>query len=418
MQEFKEIVNALFATRNGEFNNKFEALKIQNFKELCKKKKLIFLGLGYYGKKMEKYLKLKYNVEVYGYYDWLEEVKNAKGPFAKYNDLTYGIIDEKKYYKKPKDSYNLISFDEFYKNPDDFVIFINAPGSSFNERILNDYGFRHYYELRSLAKDIINTNFINKTSRNYLEYDFDELNHQYSQAQIAKIITLYDNLKDEKSKEVFKARLKFKLTEDFHYILEVNNDENLQYLDPEVINFKDDEVFVDCGGYIGDTIEAFYKRVNGNFEHIYSFEPEINNFEKLRENIKKLKNNKNISPINAGVSHENKVFYIKGHGENSRITSEITDRKIKISNIATSVEKIPTFIKMDIEGFEINALLGAKDIIQKHKPKLAICIYHKFSDLWEIPLLLKLWVPEYELIMRHYSPTWEETVIYAIPKTI
>ncbi len=81
-----------------------------------------------------------------------------------------------------------------------------------------------------------------------------------------------------------------------------------------------------------------------------------------------------------------------------------------------SIKHIPTFIKMDIESFEIQALLGASNSIMKHKPKLAIAVYHKFDDLWNIPLLLKQWVPEYKLIMRHYDSTQEETIIYAIPK--
>jgi hypothetical protein len=54
--------------------------------------------------------------------------------------------------------------------------------------------------------------------------------------------------------------------------------------------------------------------------------------------------------------------------------------------------------------------------IKEHKPKLAICIYHKFDDLWNIPLLLKQWLPDYKFKMRHYGSTQEETVIYAIPR--
>ena len=70
---------------------------------------------------------------------------------------------------------------------------------------------------------------------------------------------------------------------------------------------------------------------------------------------------------------------------------------------------------MDIETFETYALLGAMESIIKHKPKLAISIYHKFDDLWNIPLLLKQWAPEYKLYIRHYECYQAETVVYAIP---
>ena len=73
-----------------------------------------------------------------------------------------------------------------------------------------------------------------------------------------------------------------------------------------------------------------------------------------------------------------------------------------------------TYIKLDIEGAELEALKGAKKIIQKYKPRLAVCIYHKKEDLIEIPQYLKELVPEYKFYVRHYSNTTWETVLYAV----
>ena len=69
---------------------------------------------------------------------------------------------------------------------------------------------------------------------------------------------------------------------------------------------------------------------------------------------------------------------------------------------------------MDVEGAEINALKGAEKLIKKYKPKLAICIYHKMEDMWEIPGLILSYVPEYKLYLRHYSPSKDETVLYCL----
>ena len=73
-----------------------------------------------------------------------------------------------------------------------------------------------------------------------------------------------------------------------------------------------------------------------------------------------------------------------------------------------------TFIKFDIEGAELEALKGAKGIISSYRPKLAICLYHKKEDYWQIPYYVKELVPEYKLYIRHYSNYSSETVLYAI----
>ena len=73
-----------------------------------------------------------------------------------------------------------------------------------------------------------------------------------------------------------------------------------------------------------------------------------------------------------------------------------------------------TFLKMDIEGSELKALHGARKIIQRDKPKLAICVYHKPEDIIEIPLYINSLVPEYKFYMRHYGYTPANTVLYAI----
>lgn len=71
-------------------------------------------------------------------------------------------------------------------------------------------------------------------------------------------------------------------------------------------------------------------------------------------------------------------------------------------------------LKMDIEGAELSALAGARESIRKWKPKLAICIYHKKEDLWEIAEYILGIEPEYRLYMRNYEDTATELVLYAV----
>ena len=77
-------------------------------------------------------------------------------------------------------------------------------------------------------------------------------------------------------------------------------------------------------------------------------------------------------------------------------------------------EEQVTFIKMDIEGSELKALEGAEKTIKRHKPKLAICIYHKPMDVIEIPSYIMRLVPEYKFCIRQYTSRMWETVLYAI----
>ena len=412
--DFKELVDALFATQEGEFNHIYEQEKIERFKTLCKDKKLIILGTGYYLKVLPKFLKLTYGVDIYGVYDWVAERDSGEGIFANCKDYDY--LDLQKY-NKYKDKAKFISKDEFYADPENTVVFINSESFLYMPFFLYYNGFKHYYSMRCLGKNLLSQSVLNKKATEFAMYDVNELNHVFTTPEISRIVTLYNLLSDEKSKEVYKAVLKFKLTEDYTYLINVKDDVKKQYFD-EVVKFSGEEVFVDCGGYTGDTIEAFLKAVDNKFKHIYSFEPDERNFKILSEFVSKLPQEikEKITPINAGVSYKNETFYLQASGGWTTCTSEVTDRTARVTAIDEAGGAAPTFIKMDIETFETYALLGAMDTIINHKPKLAICIYHKFSDLWDIPLLLKQWVSEYKIYIRHYLNTQSETVVYAIPK--
>jgi len=76
----------------------------------------------------------------------------------------------------------------------------------------------------------------------------------------------------------------------------------------------------------------------------------------------------------------------------------------------------PTFLKLDIEGFEASALRGAANLIAKHQPVLAISAYHYPEDLWKIPNLIHELNPDYCLLIRHYTREIDDTVCYAIPR--
>lgn len=168
-----------------------------------------------------------------------------------------------------------------------------------------------------------------------------------------------------------------------------------------------DECVVDAGAYKGDSIESFLKAAQGNFEKIYSFELDREIFKELQATVNKYDTRK-IELYNAGVSDEDsEIKYAYVSGEEQHIEKVVTlDRVLAGKRV--------TFIKMDVETFEIKALRGAEKVIKKNQPKLCISAYHYLSDLWEVPLAIKELNPNYKLFLRHHSPTVWDTDCYAM----
>lgn len=186
---------------------------------------------------------------------------------------------------------------------------------------------------------------------------------------------------------------------------------------PDIFGPAENEVFVDGGAYTGDTILSLIKAFGKGKDYckkIYAWEPDPVNCEKLRRHCKKYKN---IEILPYGLWSEKTVLaFSDGDESTSRISAE-GSKSLSVDTIDNlcANEKV-TFIKMDIEGSEIEALRGAEQVIRRDKPRLAICIYHKPEHFYEIPFLIREMVPEYKLYIRHHRPTFNETVLYAAAK--
>jgi FkbM family methyltransferase len=194
-----------------------------------------------------------------------------------------------------------------------------------------------------------------------------------------------------------------------------------EYFPASVIKLRDDESFVDVGAYNGDTLLDFIKKSNEEFDSIFAFELDKNNYNQMLATVHKLDKNlrEKIKLYNYGLLDEEKdiCYNTIGLGSGNTCINIIGHKNdigktFRLSDILKN-DKV-TFIKMDIEGSEPKALLGAEEIIKKQKPKLAICVYHKPEHLWEIPLYIKKIVPEYKIFLRHHNPLEYETVCYAI----
>lgn len=194
-----------------------------------------------------------------------------------------------------------------------------------------------------------------------------------------------------------------------------------QYNYRNMIHAEEGDVVIDAGGCWGDTALYFREKVGAKGE--------VHTFEFVPENIKIL--NHNVS-INEGFGenvllHQNPLWdrsdvnvYFKDSGPSTTISFDKTEGLDEVVKTITiddfcDREKIAKidFIKMDIEGAEMNALKGAKKTIEKFKPKLAITNYHSIEDFVDIPLWINSLGLGYKIFFGHYTIHWEESVIFA-----
>lgn len=226
-----------------------------------------------------------------------------------------------------------------------------------------------------------------------------------------------DLLADATSKEIYDKMIQFRSTYDMRIHPQYSLDDI--YFVQDIIKLSEEESFIDCGAFDGDSIEKFMKNAKC-FKNIVAFEPDSENFDKL---VSRYGNNSGeeckISLFKAGVWKEKKQLYFKADGNEA---SKISDADEADGLVVVDVEKIDdimqcneaTYIKMDIEGSEMAALEGAKDTILRNKPKLAISIYHKDEDMIKIPLYIHSLVPEYRMYVRQHSHSYFDTVLYCI----
>lgn len=180
-----------------------------------------------------------------------------------------------------------------------------------------------------------------------------------------------------------------------------------EYFNSDVFKMSSNECMVDAGAYKGDSIEKFLNVTGGKFEKIYSFELDNTIFQELRRTVEKYDIEK-IELYNAGVSDKDEEIeyaYVAGEERN-------LEKVVALDHVLA--DKRVTFIKMDVETFEIKALHGAETIIKINEPKLCISAYHYLSDLWEVPLTIKEINPKYRLYLRHHSPAVWDTDCYAM----
>ena len=251
-----------------------------------------------------------------------------------------------------------------------------------------------------------------------LDYLFDYLLENqyidYFEKNRYKWLDLALQLADKTSRIVIGALIKHRISLDTKYLGEVRETKHQQWFDEDLIPRNSLAVFVDAGAYDGDTAEAFHY-FNGKCKKIYAFEIDEENAEKAKS---RLKNVSEAEVYALGVSDIKRLVKFNKTGiTNAHLNQNNAEGvEINVISIDDQVKDAITYLKMDVEGSEADAIKGAAKQIAKNSPYLGIAIYHKADDVWKIAEQIKEINCNYMLYMRHYTDVTYESVLYAIPK--
>lgn len=224
-------------------------------------------------------------------------------------------------------------------------------------------------------------------------------NIEFARENAENLKAVYELLADEQSKNVFEQTVLFKLDGNMDRLFICETYENEAF--DNILKLEKGSSFLDLGAYNGDTVLDFVNRV-GEYSYITAIEPDKKSFEKLTANTKHLK----IDCINAAISDKCGQIPFSFKGSRGSVFGG-TDSVKAVT--ADSLGKTFDYIKFDVEGQELSAILGAKELITEHKPKMLISCYHRIDDYFKIPLEVLKIRPDYKVYMRHYPyiPAWD-----------
>ncbi|ESP90427.1 MULTISPECIES: FkbM family methyltransferase [Pseudoalteromonas] len=277
-------------------------------------------------------------------------------------------------------------------------------------------GFKNCYNLNEVM-----------TGFKYIFDAFFDVSHkqalQQSEIQfVDKLDNLHSKLANAQSKQCLERIRKFRQNPNYDTYLE--NDWETQYFPKELMSkglvqspFK----MVDCGAFNGDTLQLatnITQQYDIEFDSIVCFEPDPKNYQNL---MTRLRGKNGVFPRvftqQAGVWSKNTTLSFSSCGDQSKITEDANAQSnslqvAKIDDVCYGLA--PNYIKMDVEGAEIEALKGASEIITDFKPNLAISVYHHPEHLWQIAELIEELHSEYQFYLHAHGDFCNEIVLYAI----
>jgi FkbM family methyltransferase len=349
-----------------------------------------------------------------------EKLKKANLPIVIYGNGSIAKYTRKKLIEKGLNCDQHV-VDEEYLSYCPECLSIKECNNKFEKYIL----LLGFFEAFFTKKDELIKKFYNAEQVLYYSetYGYEEITYDYFIKNKDKFEKVYEKLEDPLSKLCYEAFLNSKINFDLSYILpyvvlpqyvpkyRVFNKKS----EDEFLSFGDEEVFVNCGAFTGDTIKSLLFDLSIQFNKIYAVEPDPSNVAKLKRFISENNLTNLVKIVEVGLSNKKGITSFSSDGNMKSAIKEGGNEKIILDTIdnITESNKI-TFINMDIEGAEVPAVLGAKKTISTFKPKLAISAYHNRDDTFNLLELIETINSNYKFYFRLHKPVAIDAVLYAI----
>ncbi len=226
----------------------------------------------------------------------------------------------------------------------------------------------------------------------------------------------FELFEEPKSRENYFREVAWRAS--FNFSLANHSEVETQYFIPQIRLLGRDEIMVDGGAFDGDSLRAYLKRVPEGFRRWYAFEPDTQNSKKLQSLHGDWIEKEKLKVFEYALSdHEGKMSFTSGLGTQSGAT-ESGNCEISMMELDRLVHEPITYFKLDVEGGEKSAILGALKILhQSPEAILAISSYHKPDDLWELPLWISKEFPQRISLCRSHGHFGFDFVYYLVPKT-
>ena len=279
-------------------------------------------------------------------------------------------------------------------------------------------GLKHFFDIdNDIPLEVLiekyNSEKFNELNEklHYFKNNIEDINENFREYE-----KVYNSLKEEKSKNVFANMLCAKVFMDISFVREAYDSDDI-YFDLSIWNELSNEVYVDCGGYTGDTALSFICHCP-NYHKIFVLEPMAEAEKLCKSNLQWFIQDDNVAVMNcAAYDQDTRLTFNEKHGTGDSCIDENGETSVMAKSLDQIISEPISFIKMDIEGSEKKAIMGAKKHIAQDAPKMAICVYHLKDDFWKIPQLVLNINSDYEFIFRQHRPdVFSETVMYAITK--
>ena len=231
----------------------------------------------------------------------------------------------------------------------------------------------------------------------------------------------FDLWEDDASRAEYVSQVRFRLDADFDGLS--HPVKHPQYFPDDLFAWNPAEWIVDGGAYDGDSIRELVRLHGDAFGHVLALEPDEANFARLDATVAALPaaSRARVDCRRIALDAKAGTLHLDATGTAASATSSAAGAG-SVAVSAVTLDSIvgaarPTFIKLDIEGAEPDALLGARKAIREHGPVIAVCVYHKQDHLWKIPLMLREWRDDYAFFLRPHNEEGWDLVCYAVPRS-